>query len=103
MWGQRSDFEATLDFWDDPVDVYRVRLVRGQLLHARVAAGWANASVGLTFLSLQGPPARVAGTAHPGRTQELSYRAPATGWYAVKLRIERHGGGRYSLHLRKSG
>lgn len=106
VWGTRTHFDATLDFWDDPVDVYRVMLARGQRLHVRVAAGWANASVGLAFLSLQGRPAdSVARTAHPGRTQRLSYRAPHTGWYAVKLRIANHGGGggRYSLHLAKSG
>jgi subtilisin family serine protease len=104
VWGKRPAFNATLDFWDDPVDVYRVRLARGERLHARVAAGWSNASVGLTLLSLQGrQPDRVARTAHPGRTQRLSYRAGHTGWYAVKLRIARHGGGRYVLHLTKSG
>jgi subtilisin family serine protease len=103
VWGKRPAFNATLDFWDDPVDVYRVRLARGERLHARVAAGWSNASVRLTLLSLQGGPDRVARTARPGRTQRLSYRAPHTGWYAVKLRIARHGGGRYALHLTKSG
>ena len=103
VWGKRPAFNATLDFWDDPVDVYRVRLARGERLHARVAAGWSNASVRLTLLSLQGGPDRVARTARPGSTQRLSYRAPHTGWYAVKLRIARHGGGRYALHLRKSG
>src|SRR5262249_20863338 len=104
LWGRRPALDATLDFWDDHVDDYRVRLVRGERLHARLTAGWPNASVGLTFLSLQGrQPARVAHTAHPGRTQQLSFPAPHTGWYAVKLRIEREGGGRYALHLRKSG
>jgi subtilisin family serine protease len=103
VWGKRPAFNATLDFWDDPRDVYRVRLVRGERLHVRVAAGWSNASVGLTLLSLQGLPDTVARTARPGRTQQLSYRAPHSGWYAVKLRITRHGGGRYALHLTKSG
>ena len=63
----------------------------------------ATALVGLTLLSLQGLPDTVARTARPGRTQQLSYRAPHSGWYAVKLRITRHGGGRYALHLTKSG
>ena len=104
VWGKRPAFNATLDFWDDPRDVYRVRLARGERLDVRVAAGWPNAFVGLTLLSLQGrQPDAVARTARPGRTQRLSYRAPHTGWYAVKLRIARHGGGRYALHLRKSG
>ncbi len=103
LWGKRAAFDATLDYWDDPVDVYRVRLVRGERLRARFAAGWSNASVGMTLLSLQGGPARVARTERPGTAQRFSYRARHTGWYAVKLRIERHGGGRYSLDLTKSG
>jgi len=102
LWGRRPTVDATLDYWDDQVDIYRVRLVRGQQLQARFAAGWSNASVGMTLLSLQGPPARVARTALPGAEQRLSYRARHTGWYAVKLRMRRHGGGRYSLDLSKS-
>jgi len=106
LWGRRPAFDATLDFWDDPVDVYHVRLVRGERLHVRFAARWSNAKVGLTLLrpgakSLS--KGRVAGTARPGKTQRLSYRTPHTGWYEVRLRVEHHGGGRYALDLRKSG
>jgi subtilisin family serine protease len=105
LWGRRPKFDATLDFWDDPVDVYHVRLVRGQRLHVRFAARWSNAKVGLTVLR---PGAKslskgtVAGTARSGKTQGLSYPAPHTGWYEVRLRTEHHGGGRYSLDLSKS-
>jgi subtilisin family serine protease len=106
LWGKRPAFNATLDLWDDPVDVYRVRLARGERLHVRFAARWSNAKVRLTLLRpgaksvLKG---RVARTARAGKTQRLSYRAPHTGWYEVRLRIERHDGGRYSLNLTKSG
>ena len=108
LWGIRPRLDATLDFWDDPVDVYRVRLERGQRLHARLEAGWANASVGLTLLrpgpkSMHGRPSLAARTAHPGSKQRLSYRAPRGGWYDLKLRIARHGGGHYALDLTKSG
>jgi hypothetical protein len=102
LWGRQSKFDATLDYWDDPVDIYRVRLVRGERLQARLAAGWSNASVGMTLLSLQGRTARVA-RKHPEATQLLAYRARHTGWYALKLRIARQGGGRYSLDLSKTG
>ena len=99
LWGTHPKLDATLDYWDDRVDVYRVRLLRGERLHVQAAARWSNASVGLSVF------AKGAGvtTRHPGRTQRLSYRAPRTGWYDVKLRIERHGGGRYSLQLTKTG
>ena len=107
LWGTRADFAATLDFWDDPVDVYRVKLAAGQRLRARIAAGWSNASVNLTLwrpgtTSLHGRSGRVASTAHPGATQTLPYRAARGGWYVVELRIKRHGQGRYTLQLAKS-
>jgi len=108
LWGARpAQVEATLDYWDDQVDVYRVRLERGQRLRARVAARWPNAAVALTLWapgtkSLQGTKGKVAWTARPGNTQRLSYRALHTGWYDVKLRAVGHGGGRYSLQLTKS-
>jgi hypothetical protein len=109
LWGTRPSINATLDFWDDPVDVYRVKLLRGQRLHLRLAARFANASVGLTLWppgtkSLHGRQGPVVPTARPGKTQQLSYRALHGGWYDVELRIERHGGGTgaYALHLTKS-
>ena len=100
LWGNRPVVNATLDRWDDPVDVYSVRLERGQLLRARMAAHWAHAIVGLSvFGKSTGKGVR---TTHQGATQKLSYRAPSTGWYDVKLRTQHHGGGRYVLQLTKS-
>jgi subtilisin family serine protease len=108
LWGKRPAFDATLDYWDDPLDVYRVRLLAGERLQARFAAQWSNASVDLTLRqpgtkSLHGRAGIVAGTPGPGATQRLAYRAARGGWYYVELRIMRHGGGRYSLDLSKSG
>jgi subtilisin family serine protease len=99
IWGRRPAFNATLDYWDDPRDIYRVKLQRGELLQARAVAQWSNAVVGL---SVFGKGTGKVRTAHPGRTQQLAYRAPYSGWYDVELRIERQGGGRYTLQLTKS-
>ena len=108
LWGKRPDLAATLDFWDDPVDIYRVKLDRGQQVQARVAAGWPQAEVDLslwrpgTTSVLHGRKGRVARTAGPAGTQRLSYRAPRAGWYYVALRVAHHGGGRYTLQLTKT-
>ena len=102
LWGERPKLDATLDYWDDRVDIYRVKLQRGERLHARVAARWTNAVVSLSvFGDDTGKGVR---TRHAGRTQRLAYRAPRAGWYDVKLRVLRHGGGggRYALQLTKS-
>jgi subtilisin family serine protease len=106
LWGKRPGLDATLDYWDDRVDVYRVNLARGQRLRAQATAQWAHASVDLrlwrpgtrTVFRKRGA---VAQTSHPGRRQRLSYRARRGGWYLVELRT-RHGGGRYALQLTKS-
>jgi subtilisin family serine protease len=107
LWGKAPNLAATLDFWDDPVDIYRVKLDRGQQLQARAVAHWNHAGVALsvwrpgTSAVAQGRKGRVARTLDPARTQRLSYRAPRAGWYFVALRITHHGGGRYTLVLAK--
>ncbi len=109
LWGKEPNLTATLDYWDDPVDVYRVKLDRGQQLRTRVAAHWANAEVDLslwrpgTSTVLHGHKGRVDATAGPASTQHFSYRAPRAGWYYVTLRTTQHGGGRYTLRLTKTG
>jgi thermitase len=108
LWGKQPSFAATLDYWDDPVDIYRVQLKQGQRLHARVAAHWANADVDLslwrpgTTTVAHGHKGRVAETAAAASTQRLAYRAPSAGWYYVALQITQHGGGRYTLRLAKT-
>jgi hypothetical protein len=107
LWGKQPSFAATLDYWDDPVDIYRVQLAQGQRLQARVAAHWANAEVDLSLWRpgstvLHGHKGRVAVTAEPASTQRVSYRAPRAGWYYVALRITQQGGGRYRLRLAKT-
>jgi hypothetical protein len=107
LWGTRPHLAATLDYWDDRIDVYRVRLARGQRLQARVATHWAHAAVDLSLWppgtkSVFRKRGQAAHTAHPGKSQHLSYRAQRGGWYYVELRTGNHGGGRYALQLTKS-
>lgn len=97
LWGRRPALAATLDYWDDRVDVYRVRLARGQRLQVRAQA---RPTVHLAILRGRHEP--VAQTARPGKTRRLAYRARQDGWYYVALRIVRPGGGRYTLRLTKS-
>lgn len=108
LWGRKRAIKATLDFWDDPVDVYRVKLAHGQRLNAWAQAEWAGAVVRVTVWRpgtrtiLARRRWRVAQSAHPGRTQRLSYRAQQGGWYYVEVRVKHHGGGQYALHLTKT-
>jgi subtilisin family serine protease len=94
--GSRPIAGATLDYWDDPVDVYRVKLARGQRLLARVRA---RPTVDLVLLG--GPKRQLAHTTHAGQTPHLTYKVLQTGWYYVEVRAARAGAGRYTLRLRE--
>jgi hypothetical protein len=93
--GSRPIVGATLDYWDDRVDVYRVKLARGQRLLTRVRS---RPTVSLLLLS--GPKAPLAHSGQ-GQKQHLAYRVRATGWYYVEVRTVT-GAGRYTLRLKES-
>jgi hypothetical protein len=99
LWGRKPAVSATLDYWDDHLDVYRVKLARGQRLQVFARARWKRASIDLT---LRARTRKVAQTPRSGAAQHLGYRARRAGWYYVVLRITRHGFGRYALRLEKS-
>ena len=86
---------ATLDYWDDRVDVYRVKLARGQRLLARVRA---RPTVNLVLLAGPNTPLAQSPT---GQKQRLAYRVRQTGWYYVEVRCAA-GAGRYTLRLDES-
>ena len=109
--GGTDSVNATLDYWDDRYDVYRVQLARGQRLHALARARSSHAVFGLSFWR-PGKHGlhkgrlgswRVAQSAQVGKMQRLSYRAPQAGWYYVQVRASHGATGRYSLRLRKTG
>ncbi len=93
--GPRPMAGATLDYWDDRVDVYRVKLARGQRLLARVRA---RPTVNLALLA--GPKTPLA-QSPTGQKQRLAYRVRQTGWYYVEVRCAA-GAGRYTLRLDES-
>ena len=87
---------ATLDYWDDPIDVYSIRLAKGEQLFARLG----RSTVAPTTLALWKPgTAHVEGSAADpaNRVTEsrvvagqvrLSYRAPAGGVYFIEAKAE---------------
>lgn len=98
---RKETVAATLDYWDDPVDVYKVRLRKGARLDVAMRAKWRGASVHLWLLTGNGAILR-GRDATPGATQRFSYRASRAGTYYVALRDIRHGGGAYALRLKRT-
>jgi subtilisin family serine protease len=112
VWGKRAKVTASLDYYDDPADVYRVALGPGERLSAKVNGGWAGAQVNLVLWrpntkrvddsSTRGIALRAAQSAQPGSTQRVTFRAAARGWYYVEVKVASPGFGPYTLALDKS-
>jgi hypothetical protein len=110
IWGRRGQrIRATIDYWDDQVDVYRVRLRRGQRLVARLR-GPSGADTNL-FLWKPGTE-RVGGAAvdrrllaaqskSPGSAERIRVRARKSGWYFLEVKVTTPGAGSYSLNFKK--
>jgi hypothetical protein len=110
LWGRkRHRIRATIDYWDDQVDVYKIKLRRGQRLVARLR-GPRGTNTNL-FLWKPGTR-RVAGSAvdrrqlaaqsrSPGSDERIRARAQEAGWYFLEVKISTSGAGRYQLNFRK--
>ena len=107
--GAQGTRVATLDYWDDPTDVYPVDLVgRGRLSIS--VAGAAGTSARLRLWSPQtrsvfgaASKLEVARSTTVGAKQRLSYLVPpgGSGRYYVQLSMTRAGSGTYTLRWAK--
>jgi hypothetical protein len=109
--GTRRQLSATLDYWDDQNDVYRVFLRRNERLLASVVgprrtditlALWGPGTYEVDDLAEQ--DLRVRLSSRPGPNEYLSYRAPAAGFHYVHVKLTAQGGpenGSYRLALVK--
>jgi hypothetical protein len=97
---------ATLDFWDDQVDVYRIRLVAKHRLQLRVRGPqgsdtdlllWRPGTVHVNDLHTQ--RMRAAQAIGGGASKRIVYRVPKTGWYDAEVKLETRGFGSYSLSI----
>jgi subtilisin family serine protease len=98
VFGSRGRLDATLDFYDDQVDVYRVRLLKGQRFSTELdgpagtnidLALWKPRTVAVNDLASQ--RLRAAQSAHPGSVERVAYRVPHTGWYFIEAKITSPG------------
>ena len=89
--------EASLDYWDDNIDVYRVHLNKGTRLFARLTPAasaavhlslWAPGTAHVEASPQQAPTdTRLAASRRVGAQVRLSYRAPAAGIYYVEAKL----------------
>jgi subtilisin family serine protease len=112
VWGRKGGrFSATINYWQDPLDVYRVKVRRGQRLEL-VVSGPRAAQVRLRLWKpgtrrVQGRARaqhkrRLAAKAAPrGAIKRIRYRVPANGWYYAEIKATRFGSGKYVLRFTK--
>jgi subtilisin family serine protease len=110
VFGRKRRLEATVDFWDDQIDVYRVKLRNGQRLIAtlRGPAGhnldlalWKPGTERVDTLSAAFSGRRATQSARPGPNEQIAYRARGGGWYYLEVKITAPGYGAYSLEITK--
>ena len=111
LYGRERTAKATLDFWDDQVDVYRVKLGAGERLKVFLR-GPAGTETNLILWRpgtdhVEGLPADLQGrrltqSKRTGPNESLSYRAAAAGWHYVEVKMSGPGSGSYSLRIAKT-
>jgi subtilisin family serine protease len=111
LWGRRGQrIRATIDYWDDRADVYKIKIRRGQKLVARLrgpAAANSNLFLwkpGTTSLGASAVDWRflAAQSKSPGSVDKIRLRVKKTGWYYLVVKISTPGSGRYVLRYRKA-
>jgi subtilisin family serine protease len=108
LWGAQRRVVATLDYWDDQSDVYRVHLQRGEQLYASLVgppgtdttlALWLPETLEVDDLAHQTLRTRLS--SRPGPDEFLGYRAPSTGSYYLHVKLTAEGAGAYRLSMIK--
>jgi subtilisin family serine protease len=102
---RKRNIRATLDWWDDPTDVYRVYLRRGQRMSVVVTSAKVDPSLilwkpGLRRLADARSDLRARRSIHAlGVPERISYRAFRNGWYYVQVKLARPAIGPYRIRL----
>jgi subtilisin family serine protease len=108
VFGTGGNLDATLDYYDDQVDVYRLRLMKNQHFSAKLTGPiGTNADLVLwkpgtqRVDDLRSQRLRAAQSTHRGASEQIAFRAPKTGWYFLEAKMTAPGGGAYTLAFAK--
>jgi subtilisin family serine protease len=104
-----TNVKATIDFWDDNIDVYRIYLRDRQKVRLALdgPAGtttnlllWKPGTKHVNDLRTQN--LRAAEAIGPGSSHRLGYRARKKGWYYIEVKLTTRGSGPYQLTINRS-
>jgi subtilisin family serine protease len=103
-----TSVKATIDFWDDQIDVYRIYLRKGQRVRLTLNGPEGTNSNLLLWRpgtkrvgDLRSQNRRAAQAIGPGATHRLAHRATVKGWYYVEAKLATRGFGPYELTIRR--
>jgi len=108
LWGPAREVEATVDFFEDPTDVYRIRLRRGERVAVRLRGPvgtdanlilWRPGAKSVETFPPRGLVADVAN--RPGARELLRFKADEGGWYFLQVKLSEGRGGAYRLSVEK--
>jgi len=110
LWGRKGQrIRATIDYWDDRQDVYKIRMRAGQIIAAKLR-GPAGTDTNL-FLWKPGTTSVRSAVADyrflagqsksPGSRERIRVRVKESGWYYLVVRSATPGSGKYGLRYRK--
>ncbi|HSC91218.1 MAG TPA: S8 family serine peptidase [Gaiellaceae bacterium] len=111
LWGPSGRrVEATIDFWDDQSDVFRIRLKGSQRLFAALSGPaaaklslWRPGTSTVDGLSLRVQRMRLVQSRPRAAQERLAYRVPPRrgGWYYLQVKLGAPGAGTYVLSYAK--
>jgi serine protease len=110
LWGRKGQrIRATLDYWDDRVDAYKIKLRPGQRLVARLRGPiGANSNLFLWKPGTKRIGARsadrqllAAQSKSPGSIERIRLTVRERGWYYLVVKVSSPGSGSYALSYRK--
>jgi subtilisin family serine protease len=106
----RGEFVSTLDYWDDPLDVYKTYVRRRQRITVALDGPkgsdtnlvlWKPGTRRVEGLSLALLRQRAAQSVRPGARERLTYRAKTGGWYYIQVKLGTKDSGAYRLRFTK--
>lgn len=110
LWGRRGQrIRATIDYWDDRVDAYRIKLRPGQRISALLRGPiGANSNLflwkpGTTRIGARSRDRQLlaAQSKSPGSVERIRLTVRERGWYYLVVKVSSPGSGSYALRYRK--